>query len=254
MKILKFIGFVVLSLCIFLCPANLANSKEVGKNVESNVQISDPQTLKKITILKTLEKENLILTEVKKLATNKKEDVLCIALNMYHEARGSSVKDQIASTYVVFNRYANKNYPLTLPQEERSLCNIVFDKWQFCWTNNKIIPKPRVKNKIEALAWENAQKLALELYTNPIHKELAKEFKLQHYVVTPLLYDKARPKWIDKRQMTIQIGKHSYMSLKENIKNTKLNREKYVNVINRAHYIIFGKLDDKVVPTMKKIK
>ena len=108
MKILKFIGFVVLSLCIFSSPESYAK----GTKVESNIQISDLQTQKKNTILNKLEKANLISTGIKKLGKNEQEDVVCLALNMYHEARGSTVKDQIATTYVVFNRMDNKHYPL----------------------------------------------------------------------------------------------------------------------------------------------
>lgn len=254
MKILKFIGFVVLSLCILTSPANSAGQNISGTKMESNIQISDLQTQKKKTILNTLEKENLILTEVKKLRKDKQEDVVCLALNMYHEARGSSVKDQIATTYVVFNRYENGNYPLTLVKNERNLCNIIFDRWQFCWTNGDVIPKPNTKINGEKVAWENAQKLALELYNNPVHRGLAKEFKLQHYVVTPLLYDKSRPKWINKRELTIQIGKHSYMSLKEGIKNTEENKRKYMNIIDKAYNIIHRNNYKKLKPLIKKIK
>lgn len=254
MKILKLIGFVVLSLCIFISPVSSNTKSNTGTKIESNVQVNDLQTQKKITILNTLEKENLILTEVKKLRKDKQEDVVCLALNMYHEARGSSVKDQIATTYVVFNRYENGNYPLTLVKNERNLCNIIFDRWQFCWTNGNVIPKPNIKLYGEKIAWEKAQRLALELYNNPIHRKMASEFKLQHYVVTPLLHDKHRPKWINKRQLTIQIGKHSYMSLKENIKNTKENQIKYKNIINHAYYSIYGKIDENVKPKLSKIK
>lgn len=254
MRILKFIGFVVLSLCIFSYTAQSASQTKAVTKMESNVQISDLQTQKKITILNTLEKEDLILTEVKKLRKDKQEDVVCLALNMYHEARGSSVKDQIATTYVVFNRYESGNYPLTLVKNEHNLCNIIFDRWQFCWTNGNVIPKPNVKLHGEKIAWEKAQRLALELYNNPIHRQLAKEFKLQHYVVTPLLYDSKRPKWIDKRQLTIQIGKHSYMSLKEGIIHNNKNITKYSKIIDRAYNIIFNKNIKNLNPSIRKIK
>lgn len=250
MKILKFIGFVVLSLCIFSTPISYAKQSVKGSKVESNVQISDLQTQKKNTILNRLEKANLISTGIKKLGKNEQEDVVCLALNMYHEARGSTVKDQIASTYVVFNRMVNNNYPLNY--KDKSICNIIFDRWQFCWTNGEQVAMPKVKITGERLAWERAQELALKLYTNPVHKELAKEFQLQHYVVTPLLYDAKRPKWINKRKLTVQIGKHSYMAIRENLEHNENNVRKIHNILNKAHYIIFGNADRK--PTVSKIK
>ena len=119
MKILKNIGFVVLFLCIFtspICYSHTFANNLFGTKVESNIQTSDLQTQKKITILDTLAKENLILTEVKKLRKNEQEDVVCLALNMYHENRGSSIEDRIASTYVVFNRQFDK--------PNKSLCDV----------------------------------------------------------------------------------------------------------------------------------
>lgn len=233
MKVLKFVVSVALFLCIFLSPYASSSKSYIGNQIKSNVQINNTQMQKKTRILNTLEKENLILTEIKKLEKNKQEDVKCLALNIYHEARGSSIEDMIASTYVVFNRYNSGNYPLTLKNKNKSMCDIVFDKWQFCWTNNNIISKPKEKE-----SWEYSQKLALELYNNPIHQKLAKDFQLQHYVVTPLLYDKDRPKWINKRKLTIQIGKHSYMSIHENIEHNKDNQEKIKNIISKGYYMI----------------
>ena len=250
MKIFNIIGFVVLSLCIFLSPETLANQGVKGTQMGSNVQISDLQTQKKNMILDKLEKANLISTEIKKLGKDKQEDVVCLALNMYHEARGSTVKDQIASTYVVFNRLENNHYPLNY--ETKSICNIIFDRWQFCWTNGEQVAMPKVHLNGERIAWENAQKLAINLYTNKEHRKLARDFKLQHYVVTPLLYDVNRPKWINKRKLTVQIGKHSYMAIRENLDNTDFNHNKINAIIEKAYYLIFGKYSKEIKPTVSK--
>ena len=250
MKILNIIGFVVLSLCIFSSPVALAGQAREGIKMESNVQISDLQTQKKNTILNKLNKANLISTEIKKLGKNEQEDVVCLALNMYHEARGSTVKDQIATTYVVFNRMDNKQYPLNY--KTKSICNVVFDRWQFCWTNGDQVAMPKVNISGERLAWEKAQDLALSLYTNPIHKQMAKKFQLQHYVVTPLLYDKSRPKWINKRKLTTSIGKHSYMAINEDLIDNEENKQLTRKIIDNAYYIIFGHLDNQ--PTLSKIQ
>lgn len=238
MKILKLIGFVVLIGCISLFSVNPSFGKTDG-STKSNTQVSDLQTQKKTTILNRLVKDDLILTEVKKLRKDKQDDVVCLALNIYNEARGSSVKDRIASSYVVFNRYEDDDYPLTLAKNKRNLCNIIFDRWQFCWTNNDKIPLPREKD-----AWNDAQKLALSLYSNPKHRILAKKFALQHYVVTPLVTQRGRPKWIDNRTMTIKIGKHSYMSLRKGI-NAEQQRRTSLQVIDEAYELVYGNQDNK---------
>lgn len=221
MKILKLIGFVVLFGCIL--------STDL---LASNIQINQIQTQKKTMILNHLENNDLISSEIKKLG-DKKEDVLCLALNMYHEARGSTIEDQIATTYVVFNRLEDKNYPLFYPKNEKSICNIVFDRYQFCWTNDEYIKKPR-----EIEVWNNIQKLAYELYINPIHKERAKSFKMKHYVLSTMLPMDNKPKWINNRTVTANIGKHSYMLLgKEKI----IESEYYQTIIKKTYNEIFNK-------------
>ena len=247
MKILKLIGFVVLSVFIFLSVVNPAQGDTI-KKIESNAQVSVLQTQKKTTILNRLKKDDLILTEVKKLRIDKQDDVVCLALNIYNEARGSTLKDQIASSYVVFNRYEDNNYPLTLAKSERNICNIVFDRWQFCWTNGPVIPLPKEKG-----AWINSQKLALEIYSNPKHKVLARKFALQHYVVTPLVTQKGRPKWLDNRTLQVEIGAHSYMSLKKGI-DVNIQRENSLSAINEAYDIISEKQSIDVKPIITKIK
>lgn len=216
MKILKIIGFVVLSLCIFSFTVQSAPQTKTVAKMESNVQISDLQTQKKLTILNTLEKENLILTEVKQLEKNKKEDVLCLALNMYHEGRGSSIEDRIATTYVVFNRQSES-------LKKKSICDVVFERWQFCWTNDNKVSVPK-----ELQIWNQIQKDAYKLYLNPQFKKLADDFKLKHYVATYMIPMKNKPKWIDKRYFRVEIGKHSYISLNKDDLPYKNNMIKVV--------------------------
>lgn len=230
MKILKIFWTCCLGGSILMTPAVcLGNS--MGTKASSNIRTISTQEQKKQAILEKLEKANLIETEVKELEKSKKEDVQCLALNIYHEARGSSIQDRIASTYVVFNRFEDKDYPLTSKKQKKSICDVVFDRWQFCWTNNAIIPMPK-----EEQVWRDAQKLAYELYTKPIHKELAKQFALKHYVVSSLVYDKHRPKWINKRKLTVKIGKHSYMSLVD----TQSSQQDIDMILNQSLNTILG--------------
>ena len=207
-------------------------SNEIVK--ASNVKESlAQQSEKEIAILNRLEKESLIAPDIKKLKVNDKNNVLCLALNIYNEARGSSVEDQIATSYVVFNRLNSNDYPLTFRTNEPSLCNIIFDKFQFCWTNSNIINAPK-----EIESWKHSQDLALKLYTNKEHLQLAKQFALKHYVVSSMLNDSRKPKWIEKRKLTIKIGKHSYMAIREDLNDTPKNRFKVKDAIQKGLFII----------------
>lgn len=218
MKILKLIGFVVLFGCI------------LSTNVWAiNNQINQLQTQKKTMILNQLEENDLISTEIKKLG-NEKNEVLCLALNMYNEARGSSIDDQISTSYVVFNRFNDKNYPLFYSKNEKSICNIVFDRYQFCWTNADKIPLPKEKN-----TWNKIQNIAYKLYKDKRHQELASKFEIKHFVVSNMLELKNKPKWIDRRTITVPIGKHSYMLLDKKPTNDKAF---YVDIIQKAKDLI----------------
>lgn len=247
MTILKLIRIVVVFLVVACTPikTEVSNTKIIYP-VESKPQYVEivktnnvkkslaQQSEKQIEILNRLEKESLITPEIKKLRENEKNDVLCLALNMYHEARGSSVEDQIATTYVVFNRLKSSEYPLTLRTNEQNICNIVFDKYQFCWTNG-VIKTPKEKE-----AWNKSQKLALELYYNDEHRKLANEFSLKHYVVSSMLNDPTKPKWINNRKLTVKIGKHSYMAIKEDLKDNPNNRSKVLENIQKGFKIVKG--------------
>jgi spore germination cell wall hydrolase CwlJ-like protein len=50
----------------------------------------------------------------------------CLALNIYHEARGESVRGQIAVGQVTINRLRHKAFP-------RSICGVVLQPFQFSW-------------------------------------------------------------------------------------------------------------------------
>ena len=218
MKILKLIGFVVLFGCILTTDVWAINN-----------QINQIQTQKKTMILSQLEDNDLISTEIKKLG-NDKNEVLCLALNMYNEARGSTLDDQISTSYVVFNRFNDKNYPLFYSKEEKSICNIVFDRYQFCWTNADNIPLPKEKH-----IWDKIQNLAYQLYNDKRHQELATKFEIKHFVVSNMLDSKTKPKWIDRRTVTVQIGKHSYMLLDKKSNN---DNSFYIDVIQKAKDLI----------------
>ncbi len=96
--------------------------------------------------------------------------LLCLALNIYHEARGESVATQEAVASVTFNR---------AKQNQENVCNVVFEPKQFSWTNrlgnvdikhpNKLVHK-LIKNT-ESKEWKTSIMVA--------RKTLLKE--LPHY-------------------------------------------------------------------------
>jgi spore germination cell wall hydrolase CwlJ-like protein len=59
--------------------------------------------------------------------------VLCLALNIYHEARGESIDAQLLVAEVTINRSVDRNL---------SICETVFQPRQFSWTHDSISDIP----------------------------------------------------------------------------------------------------------------
>lgn len=57
-------------------------------------------------------------------------DVLCLATNVYHEARGEGYMGGLAVAVVTINRTLHQDYP-------RTICEVVYQRRQFSWTNTR---------------------------------------------------------------------------------------------------------------------
>lgn len=55
--------------------------------------------------------------------------VQCLALNIYHEARGEPLMGQYAVAMVTLNRVGSRHYP-------DSVCGVVLQGYQFSWTHD----------------------------------------------------------------------------------------------------------------------
>lgn len=107
----------------------------------------------------------LSISVVETLDDSQKNDLACIAWNLYFEARGGTKNEQIAVAYVPINR---TNYP----RFSNDICTNVFQynyvngrkAFQFVWASYKIH-----KNwKIEHDTWIKVQEIAYEVYQRNI--------------------------------------------------------------------------------------
>lgn len=76
----------------------------------------------------------------------------CLALNVYHEARGEGILGQIAVAQVTLNRVHHDYWPNTV-------CEVVWQPNKFSWTNDGISDDPT--NELE---WEIAISVAESVY------------------------------------------------------------------------------------------
>ncbi len=72
----------------------------------------------------------------------------CLAMNIYHEARGESVEGQRAVGLVTLHRVLARSYP-------DDICSVVYQPKQFSWTEEM----PPV---LEYDAWDLARQIAKE--------------------------------------------------------------------------------------------
>lgn len=117
-------------------------------------------------------------------------DTLCLAANIYHEARGETLEGQVAVAQVTINR---TRYP---DKFKSTLCGVVYHYKQFSWT----ITKPElIKDK---KAWETSKQVALSVLKN-----------YDNYPYNPATYyhtKKVKPHWAKNKQVVAIIGNHIF--------------------------------------------
>jgi len=120
--------------------------------------------------------------------------VKCLAENIYHEARGETERGRLAVAFVTINRANSVHYPDTI-------CKVVYQPYQFSWTNQNPRPEVNLKNPIERKAWEEAKRLALDVMNGKYENTL--------YGVTHYHSKKVKPKWRRVKKRT-EIGEHVF--------------------------------------------
>lgn len=126
----------------------------------------------------------------------------CLAQNIYFEARGSSLADQIAVADVVLNRVDSAKFPDTIcevvQQGQYKKGLPVRNKCQFSWWCDGKSDWPFNKE-----AWANAQYLAYNMINHDSYVGIT-EGALNYHA------DYVKPKWAKKLQLVGQIGSHIY--------------------------------------------
>jgi N-acetylmuramoyl-L-alanine amidase len=123
----------------------------------------------------------------------------CLALNIYHEARGEPTAGQYAVAEVTLNRVTSTRYPNTI-------CEVVYQKnWDsirrryvgaFSWTEFEV--KPRLKKK----EWHRAIEVAEAVYHQRQESEL--DGALFYHARS------IKPSWARKKTPVARIGRHIF--------------------------------------------
>jgi spore germination cell wall hydrolase CwlJ-like protein len=126
------------------------------------------------------------------------ESIMCLALNVYFEARSQSLTEQIAVAEVVMNRVESPYYPDTV-------CDVVWHnkypnrlhKCQFSWACDGRSDRPREKK-----AWATAQEVAAGVFSGRTQRVAEGAIYYHaHYV---------QPYWASSQTRIKRIGAHIF--------------------------------------------
>ncbi len=127
-------------------------------------------------------------------------EIECLALNVYHEARGENADGLFAVAFVTMNRVHSERYPGTV-------CQVVWQRswssrhhrWvpQFSWTMDRRPDLPK-----NPAAWKRAQLVARLVY----------RYNLPSNVGDALWYhaDYVHPRWTRWRERLGAVGRHIF--------------------------------------------
>ena len=119
------------------------------------------------------------------------DEANCIAVAVYHEARGESLEGQMAVAKVIMNRAASGKYPT-------SWCGVVKQPWQFSFVRNGRFPSVNQGSD----AWRKALGVTRLAVANAVPS-----------VSTDCLWyhaDYVAPKWRNNLQRASKIGTHIF--------------------------------------------
>ena len=120
---------------------------------------------------------------------------LCLALNIYHEARGEFIPGQYAVALVTMNRAGH---------DARNVCKVVTAKKQFSWTN-KLVKKGALQPKglpQDEDRWKTAQTIANIVLSGKV-TDFTEGAKYYHrYSVHPI--------WRHAFEQTKVLGRHIF--------------------------------------------
>lgn len=118
-------------------------------------------------------------------------EVICLAENLFHEARGEGEEGKRAVALVTLNRVAHAHYSNTV-------CEVVHEPWQFSWTHQNV--RINLDNPIERKAWKRSKEIALKALNRGYINDM---LGVTHYHATSV-----NPNW-NKRQVA-QVGNHVF--------------------------------------------
>ena len=180
----------------FLSTLTLIHSFSISDLNKRVTALESSQVTNKGSVTATLEPIPEVKQEVKvtptlynnntKIVFHSSKEFMCLARNIYYEAKGEPYIGQIAVAHITFNR----------AEKVGSFCEVVHKPKQFSWTLIKDIKKPSGKE------WEMAKHTA-RMFARGVRVKNLED--VQHYHTAQV-----NPIWDNKMNMVATIGGHQF--------------------------------------------
>jgi len=118
--------------------------------------------------------------------------VMCLAMNVYFEARDQPLAGQVAVAQITMNRVASPHFP-------NDVCSVVYEYKQFSWFWDGKSDVPR-----EEKAWKRAQMVAEGVLGGSGHSELM-DSNITHYHALTV-----QPYWSHTMTLVAEIQDHVF--------------------------------------------
>lgn len=139
---------------------------------------------------------NTLIPEVQRATRTDQDQMLCLALNIYHEIRGGTPRDQWAVAFVTLNRTKRGAF------NARNVCQVVWAQGQFSWTRWPM----RTQLPRERAAWAECQRKAALLIAGEKMNDPTNGS-------THFYQARLNPGWARRLVARIRIGNHMFARL-----------------------------------------
>ena len=160
---------------------------------ESKEKLIEYATEKNTTLIaaqNTVELEEQTNREARLNLIKFEEELHCLQLNIYWEARNQTLDGKIAIAAVTLNRVKSKRFPNTV-------CAVVYQASQFSWYWDGLPDDPKLINKYERRAWKAAGEVASDALRGRLASKVG---NATHYHST-----KVDP-WWNKKGTMVQVA------------------------------------------------
>ena len=142
-----------------------------------------------ILITLPLDKAERTLNTAYQTVKATKSELLCLAKNIYYEARGEPMHGKIAVAQVTLNRVTHRT------EFQSSICGVVYAKHQFSWTMGP-------HREPSGPAWHEAQAVAKAVVVGTVHLPNFKALYFHNLTV--------KPQWNRTKELVARIGNHIF--------------------------------------------